>query len=90
MTIYSFVILTLSLSLSQFIQSCVEGISKPDPAIYQRALDMLGTEGRETLFLDDIGNNLKGAANFGIITIKVLPYMGQVYECVLRSKHSYS
>lgn len=51
---------------------------------------MLGTEGRETLFLDDIGNNLKGAANFGIITIKVLPYMRQVYECVLQSKHSYS
>ena len=51
---------------------------------------MLGTEGHETLFLDDIGNNLKGAANFGIITIKVLPYMGQVYECVLQSKHSFT
>lgn len=61
-----------SLSLSQFIQSCVEGISKPDPLIYERALEMLGTKGEETVFLDDIGSNLKAAANLGITTIKVL------------------
>ena len=59
------------LSLSQFIESCVEGISKPDPLIYERALEMLGTKGDETVFLDDIGSNLKAAANLGITTIKV-------------------
>ncbi|XP_019850051.1 PREDICTED: acyl-CoA dehydrogenase family member 10 [Amphimedon queenslandica] len=54
-----------------FIQSCIEGISKPDPLIYERALEMLGTKGEETVFLDDIGSNLKAAANLGITTIKV-------------------
>jgi acyl-CoA dehydrogenase family protein 10 len=54
-----------------FVESCIEGVNKPDIVIYQKALDKLGVEGSEAIFLDDIGGNLKTASQLGIITIKV-------------------
>jgi epoxide hydrolase-like predicted phosphatase len=54
-----------------FLESSVLGMRKPDPRIYLHACRELGTEPRETAFLDDIGANLKSARELGMATIKV-------------------
>jgi putative hydrolase of the HAD superfamily len=53
------------------VESAVEGLRKPDPRIYPIALARLGALANETVFLDDIGRNLKPARELGMITIKV-------------------
>jgi putative hydrolase of the HAD superfamily len=42
--------------------SCYVGLRKPDPAIYRRALDVLGSVPERTLFIDDRQENVDGAA----------------------------
>lgn len=54
-----------------FIESSVEGLRKPDPAIYRLACERLGAKPEEMIFLDDIGGNLKPAQAMGMATIKV-------------------
>lgn len=54
-----------------FIESSVEGLRKPDPAIYRLACERLGAAPEEMIFLDDIGGNLKPARAMGMATIKV-------------------
>lgn len=54
-----------------FIESSVEGLRKPDPAIYRLACDRLGSAPEQMVFLDDIGPNLKPARAMGMATIKV-------------------
>ncbi|MEU8911756.1 HAD family phosphatase [Streptomyces nigrescens] len=51
------------------ILSEVEGVRKPSPAIYQRALDALELTGPECVFVDDHAENLPPAAALGIHTI---------------------
>ena len=41
--------------------SAEEGLIKPDPRIYQVALDRLGVNPREALFIDDMLQNVEGA-----------------------------
>jgi putative hydrolase of the HAD superfamily len=53
------------------VESAVEGMRKPDPRIYRLTCERLGVEPSETVFLDDIGANLKPARAMGITTIKV-------------------
>jgi putative hydrolase of the HAD superfamily len=53
------------------VESAVEGLRKPDPRIYELVLERLGVEPTETVFLDDLGINLKPARAMGISTIKV-------------------
>lgn len=53
------------------IESAVVGLRKPDPRIYRLACETLGVELEESVFLDDIGTNLKGARALGMKTIKV-------------------
>ena len=54
------------------LQSSVEGIRKPEPEFYLRALHRLGdVPPRDAVFLDDLGVNLKPARALGITTIKV-------------------
>jgi epoxide hydrolase-like predicted phosphatase len=55
-----------------FVESAVEGVRKPDPRIYQIALERLGVEAQQAIFLDDIGQNLKSAKALGLTTIKVV------------------
>lgn len=54
-----------------FIESSVEGLRKPDPAIYRLACERLEKQPAEVVFLDDIGPNLKPARAMGMATIKV-------------------
>ena len=54
-----------------FVESSVEGLRKPDPAIYRLACDRLGVSPDRVIFLDDIGGNLKPAKALGMTTIKV-------------------
>ncbi|XP_036133214.1 acyl-CoA dehydrogenase family member 10 [Molossus molossus] len=64
----------LPLDRKQFdvvVESCLEGVCKPDPRIYKLCLERLGLQPSESVFLDDLGQNLKAAASLGIRTIKV-------------------
>jgi putative hydrolase of the HAD superfamily len=54
------------------VESAVEGLRKPDPRIYTLALARLNVLASETVFLDDLGMNLKPARDMGIRTIKVI------------------
>lgn len=54
-----------------FVESCVLGLRKPDPRIYEHTLGELGVGPADAVFLDDIGRNLKPARAMGIATIKV-------------------
>jgi putative hydrolase of the HAD superfamily len=53
------------------VESAVEGMRKPDPRIYELTCERLGVDPTDTVFLDDIGANLKPARAMGITTIKV-------------------
>lgn len=64
-----------------FVSSAHVGLRKPDPRIYELAMEMMGAkyegpgpEGLrpvDVLFLDDIGENLRQARRLGMRTIKV-------------------
>lgn len=54
------------------VESFREGVRKPDPEIYRRALARLGVSPPESVMLDDIGLNLKTARQMGMFTIKVV------------------
>lgn len=53
------------------VESAVVGCRKPEPRFYEVALERLGIDAREAVFLDDLGINLKPAAVMGMRTIKV-------------------
>ena len=60
------------------VESSVEGVRKPEPEIYSRALQRLGeavgrpVAARDCAYLDDLGINLKPARAMGLRTIKVV------------------
>ncbi|MGY1717854.1 HAD-IA family hydrolase [Blastococcus sp. SYSU DS0552] len=60
------------------VESSVEGVRKPEPEIYRRALDRLSeavgrrVEATDCAYLDDLGINLKPARALGFSTIKVV------------------
>jgi putative hydrolase of the HAD superfamily len=54
-----------------FVESALVGLRKPDPRIYQHACRELGVAPEASVFLDDIGANLKTARALGMHTIKV-------------------
>ena len=54
------------------VESSVEGIRKPDPRIYQITCERLDVDPAKTVFLDDLGINLKPARALGMQTIKVV------------------
>jgi putative hydrolase of the HAD superfamily len=51
------------------VVSELEGIAKPDPAIYRLALDRLGLPGEDCVFVDDYPANLPPAEALGITTV---------------------
>ncbi len=50
--------------------SCYVGLRKPEPAMYRRALDILGTPPERVLFIDDREENVAGAVAAGITAIR--------------------
>ncbi len=54
-----------------FVESSLVGLRKPDPRIYEHACRELGVPPAASIFLDDIGANLKAARALGMHTIKV-------------------
>ena len=54
------------------LESRVVGVRKPDPRFYELACETLGVAPDESVFLDDLGVNLKPARALGMHTIKVL------------------
>ena len=61
-----------TLDFDVIIESAVVGLRKPDPQIYELVLTRLEVEARATVFLDDLGINLKPARAMGMTTIKVV------------------
>ena len=54
------------------IESSKVNIRKPDPAIYKMTCEQMSLRPEETIYLDDLGINLKPARALGMTTIKVL------------------
>jgi putative hydrolase of the HAD superfamily len=52
------------------LSSCYLGLRKPEPAIYLRALDILGRPAERMLFIDDRAENVDGAAVAGMKAIR--------------------
>jgi len=50
--------------------SALEGVTKPDPAIYQLTLDRLGVEPPEAVFVDDQRANVEAALRLGMAGIR--------------------
>jgi epoxide hydrolase-like predicted phosphatase len=53
------------------VESARVGLRKPDPRIYELVCERLGVTPAESVFLDDLGTNLKSARTMGMTTIKV-------------------
>nr|XP_028577609.1 bifunctional epoxide hydrolase 2-like [Podarcis muralis] len=62
------------------IESCRVGLQKPDPKIYEYALDVLKVKPEEVIFLDDTGANLKPAREMGMATILVKDFDSALKE----------
>lgn len=54
------------------LESSAVGARKPETRFYEIALEQAGVEAADTLFLDDLGINLKSARAMGMTTIKVV------------------
>lgn len=54
------------------VESSRVGHRKPDARFYEIALELVGVEPAEAVFLDDLGINLKPARALGMRTIKVV------------------
>ena len=53
------------------LESRALGVRKPDPRFYELACEAVGVRPEESVFLDDLGINLKPARALGMHTIKV-------------------
>lgn len=51
---------------SSFVISSIKGVTKPDPLMYQTALQELGVSPQEAIFIDDSMKNCDGAMKLGI------------------------
>ena len=50
----------------EILISAEEGLAKPDPAIYVRALERLAVRAEETIFVDDLAPNVEAARSIGM------------------------
>ena len=64
----------------EVVESCVEGMRKPEGAIYQLALARLGVPADQAVFLDDIPGNLRPAEALGVTTVLVRQPAAAVVE----------
>lgn len=54
------------------VESSIEGIRKPNPEIYKLTCERLDVDPSRSVFLDDLGVNLKPARALGMQTVKVV------------------
>jgi HAD superfamily hydrolase (TIGR01509 family) len=52
---------------AELFYSCDEGVAKPDPAFFTRAVERLGVAPQRTLFVDDNQDNVAGAREAGLV-----------------------
>ncbi len=52
------------------LSSCYLGLRKPEPAMYKRALDILGRPAERILFIDDRAENVAAAQEAGFHAIR--------------------
>ncbi|GAA3827011.1 HAD-IA family hydrolase [Nocardioides panacisoli] len=57
--------------VDELVLSCEVGAAKPEPAIYRTALDALGVQASETVFVDDQRSYCEGAASVGIDAVLI-------------------
>jgi HAD superfamily hydrolase (TIGR01509 family) len=50
--------------------SAEEGVTKPDPVIFHRALERLGVPAEQALFIDDLPHNVAAARSLGMMAIQ--------------------
>ena len=55
--------------MEDMVISGIERVMKPDPKIFQLALQRFGIKAEETVFIDDNPNNVTGANALGITGI---------------------
>ncbi len=67
---YRFVTFGLRQYFKVSLSSCYLGLRKPDLAIFQRALDILGRPAERILFIDDRAENVAGAVQAGMKAIQ--------------------
>ena len=61
------------MALFEFVQESSQvGVRKPEPEFYRMACERSGIAPEETVYLDDLGVNLKPARALGMTTIKVV------------------
>lgn len=54
----------------RWVVSYEAGVRKPEPEIFQIALNKAGVKPNETIFIDDIRENVKGAESIGINSVE--------------------
>lgn len=54
------------------VESSKVGVRKPDRRIYEMACEQIGVPPPQCVYLDDLGDNCKGAAQLGMKAIKVV------------------
>ena len=62
------------------IESAKIGLRKPDSRIYRMMIDALKIDPAESVYLDDLGVNLKPARDMGMTTIKVVSASQAILE----------
>jgi putative hydrolase of the HAD superfamily len=67
---YRFKVFGLRECFDVALTSCYLGLRKPDAAIYQRAMDIVGRPPERVLFIDDRPENVAGAAAAGLVAIR--------------------
>lgn len=55
-----------------YTSSSLVGVMKPDPAIYQAALDSLGVDAEESIYVDDYDVESDGARNMGFLSFHIV------------------
>ncbi len=64
--------LGLELAVDAVVLSWEVGVLKPDPAIYQVALERLEVAAEQTLLVDDLEDNLDTACHLGLRTVQMV------------------
>jgi putative hydrolase of the HAD superfamily len=67
---YRFTYFGLRVCFQVSLSSCYLGLRKPEAAIYQRTLEILGRPAERVLFIDDRAENVAGAVTAGMRAIR--------------------